>query len=79
MPYLRVWIHYVWSTKNRQPFLNDKLLCQDDYFAVSASESGLDAVRRYILNQEEHHKKKSFADEYKNLISKYGTPIKESR
>jgi putative transposase len=23
MPWVKVWIHFVWSTKNRQPFLND--------------------------------------------------------
>ena len=24
MPYIRVWIHFVWSTKNRQPILTDE-------------------------------------------------------
>ncbi len=118
MPYIKVYIHFVWSTKNREPFLNSKELrlkvwdhirdnarakgifldfvngysdhcrClvsmgmdqtiqkimqlikgessfwinknqlthqkfewQDEYFAVSVSESILDRVRDYIKNQ----------------------------
>jgi REP element-mobilizing transposase RayT len=48
------------------------LYWQNDYFAVSVSESGVDKVRAYIDNQEEHHKKKTFAQEYDEFISKYG-------
>ncbi len=25
MPYIKIWIHLIWSTKNRQPFLKDEL------------------------------------------------------
>ena len=25
MPYVKIWIHLVWSTKNREPYLNDKV------------------------------------------------------
>lgn len=25
MPFVKVWIHFVWSTKNRQPFLTDEI------------------------------------------------------
>ena len=35
----------------------------DEYFAVSVSESMISRIRTYIDNQEEHHKKKSFAEE----------------
>lgn len=139
MPFVKVYIHLVWSTKNRQPFLNSKDLrmkvwnhirenaqkkeifvdfingyqdhchClislgidqtiqkvvqlikgessfwinknnltkekfewQDEYFAVSVSESMVDKVRDYIKNQEEHHCKKSFQEEYDEFMSKYG-------
>ncbi|MEJ0103506.1 MAG: IS200/IS605 family transposase [Bacteroidota bacterium] len=139
MPYIRVWIHFVWSTKNREPILiqpfrnqlfghikenakkkgifldrvngyydhvhclislgsadtiektaqlikgessfwfnnksgfkTDRLEWQDDYFAVSVSESALDKVRKYIDNQESHHQKKTFAEEYEEFIRKYG-------
>jgi len=32
----------------------------------------IDRVREYIKNQEEHHKKKTFQEEYDEFISKYG-------
>lgn len=25
MPWVKVWIHFVWSTKNREPFLSDEI------------------------------------------------------
>src|SRR5690606_21753441 len=139
MPFVKVYIHFVWSTKNRYPFLNSKQLrlkvwnhirenargknifidfvngysdhchClvslgvdqtiqklmqlikgessfwinkngltlekfewQDEYFAVSVSESMLNRVREYIKHQEEHPSKKTFQEEYDGLICKYG-------
>ena len=48
---------------------------QDEYFAVSVSESLIDKVRDYIKNQEKHHQKKSFTDEYKEFIEKYNFTI----
>ncbi|MEZ4907674.1 MAG: IS200/IS605 family transposase [Saprospiraceae bacterium] len=139
MPYIKIYIHLVWSTKNRVPFLNtqelrnkvwnhikengkekeiyidfiggysdhchcllslgadqniskvvnllkgesshwinknnfikDKFGWQDEYFAVSVSESIVDNVREYIKNQENHHKIKSWNEEYDELISKFG-------
>jgi putative transposase len=139
MPYIRVWIHYVWATKNRELVLTDsirlhlfdhikqnaltkeiyldringyydhvhclislgsgqsidklaqlikgessfwpnnksglkapRLEWQDEYFAVSVSESALDTVRTYIDNQVAHHQKKTFAEEYDEFIKKYG-------
>ncbi len=57
---------------NKQNFFNKKFEWQDEYFAVSVSESMLDRVKNYILNQEEHHQKKTYQEEYFELISKYG-------
>lgn len=57
---------------NRQKLIKTKFQWQDEYFAVSVSESKVDAVRRYIRNQEEHHKKKTFKEEYDEFIQKYG-------
>ena len=45
---------------------------QDEYFAVSVSESMIETVRNYIRNQEEHHSKKTFQNEYEEFIVKYG-------
>jgi len=138
MSYVRIWLHCVWGTKNRIPFLNDsnkqtilthirenaigkdiyidfinghkehvhctislnaeqalskviqpikgessfwinknlftqgKFEWADEFFAVSVSESQIDNVREYIKNQEIHHKKKSWEDEYNEFIEKYG-------
>lgn len=140
MSYVRVWIHAVWGTKNRHPYLTKEVKQQviahikenakskqlhidtinghtehlhcliavnadtsisktlqlikgeaafwvnkqklteekfewaDEYFAVSVSESQLDNVRAYINNQEEHHKKVSFAQEYEKFMSTYKFP-----
>lgn len=48
---------------NQQKLTSQKFAWQDDYFAVSVSESQLNQVIRYINNQEKHHTKKSFAQE----------------
>ncbi|MDN3657025.1 IS200/IS605 family transposase [Ferruginibacter paludis] len=57
---------------NKQHFITEKLAWQDEYFAVSVSESALNIVRNYIKNQEEHHKKKTFQQEYDEFLTKYG-------
>lgn len=44
----------------------------EEYFAVSVSESIAQKVRYYIKNQEEHHKIKTFDEEYKDFIKKFG-------
>jgi REP element-mobilizing transposase RayT len=142
MPYLNIWIHLVWATKNREPLLKtidlrkqlfnhihengfDKNIhidfvngyiehahallslqadqtiskiaqlikgesshwinknnllpgqfeWQDDYFAVSVSESRVNAVRDYIKNQEQHHQKITFQQEYDEFMEKYGFGI----
>ena len=138
MPFVKVWIHFVWSTKNREPLLTDDIrqkvfqhirenakskdihldfiggytdhvhclislgtdrtiqktmqlikgessfwtnknrLCktkfewQDEYFAVSVSESILESVRKYIPNQEAHHRTKSFDEEFEGFMKRAG-------
>lgn len=139
MPFIKVYIHFVWSTKNRFPFLDSRALrmkvwehmrenakekgifidfingyedhchClvslggnqtiqkvmqmikgessfwinknqltkvkfewQEEYYAVSVSASMIDSVRNYIKNQEEHHGKRTFQEEYDEFIIKNG-------
>jgi putative transposase len=138
MPYVRIWVHLVWSTKGRTRILIDgfkeqlfahiienaarkdiRLDCingtvdhvhclillqadqsvskvmqlikgessrwanvsrlikthfewQDEYFACSVCESEVARVRRYIGNQEEHHRQKTFAEEYEGLLREHG-------
>ncbi|MDI6766910.1 MAG: IS200/IS605 family transposase [Bacteroidota bacterium] len=57
---------------NEQQMLKGKFEWQDDYFAASVSESMINKVRGYISNQEEHHRIKSFAEEYDEFMNKYG-------
>lgn len=59
-----------WVNKNK--LISGKLFWQDDYWAVSVSESHVESVRGYILNQEEHHGVKHFAEEIEEFINKYG-------
>ncbi|HVF31115.1 MAG TPA: IS200/IS605 family transposase [Pyrinomonadaceae bacterium] len=138
MPYIKVWIHLVWSTKNRIPFLTDairpavfqhiranakekgiylgflngyyehlhalislgseqtisnivklikgesshwinqnrltkrKFAWQNDYFCVGVCESMLDKTRNYIRNQEQHHSRRGFDEEFELMLTKYG-------
>ena len=139
MPFVKIFIHFVWTTKNREPFLdspqlrervwrhilenslrkgirvdrigghrdhchclmslgihqsiskvmqllkgessywiNKELLTkskfgwQDEYYGHSVSESALYNVRKYIENQEEHHRKTTFREEYQQLFGDYG-------
>lgn len=58
-----------WINKNQ--LIKPKFEWQDEYFAVSVSESIIDKTRAYIKKQEEHHLKKTFDQEYDEFISKY--------
>jgi len=57
---------------NQQKFILQKFSWQNDYWAVGVSESHLETVRKYIKNQEEHHKKKAFTEEVNEFMEKYG-------
>ena len=138
MPFVKVWIHFVWSTKDRMPaltkeirqkvfqhirenakekeifldfiggyvdhihclislgtgqeienivqlikgesshWINKNKLCkgrfawQEEYFAVSVSESILDNVREYIADQEKHHRIKSFDEGFDLFLKRAG-------
>jgi hypothetical protein len=41
---------------------------QKGYGAFSVSPSNVEGVRRYVLNQEEHHRRKIFQEEYVELL-----------
>ena len=59
-----------WINKNK--LTSNKFMWQDDYWAVSVSESMVPRTRSYILNQEEHHQKKNFKEEVDEFMKKYG-------
>ena len=50
---------------------------QEGYGVFSYSHSHIDKVYKYIANQEEHHKKQNFRDEYKELLDKFKVPYEE--
>ena len=141
MSYVKIWIHAVWTVKNRKPLLNQnvrqdmfkhihqnalekeilmekvgghnnhvhclfrlrnnqtienvmqlikgessywfnknnlgttKLYWQKEYFAVSVSEYQVETVKNYISNQEAHHKKKTWEEEYNEFIEEYGIKV----
>jgi REP element-mobilizing transposase RayT len=56
---------------NKQKLTKSKFEWADEYFAVSVSESMLGKVQDYINNQETHHKKTTFMQEYEEFIKKY--------
>jgi putative transposase len=45
---------------------------QQGYGTFSVSASNLEIVRRYIANQERHHRKMTFEDEFLGLLKKHG-------
>lgn len=56
---------------NRQNYFKGRFFWQDDYFAVSVSESQVEAVEKYIKNQEKHHSTKPFSEELEFFNRKY--------
>jgi REP element-mobilizing transposase RayT len=58
-----------WANKNLK--WTEKFGWQNDYFAVSISQSHFERVNGYISNQELHHQKKTFEKEYREFIQNY--------
>lgn len=56
---------------NKEGLVKGKLEWAHEYFAGSVSESQVDKVREYIKNQEEHHRKITFKEEFDAFIEKY--------
>lgn len=50
---------------------SEKLKWQENYFAISVSLNMIDRVRAYIDHQETHHQKRTFGEEYEELLKKY--------
>jgi len=62
---------------NEKKFVAGKFNWQQGYGAFSYSRSSLPNVIRYIQNQKEHHKKRSFKDEYIDFLKKFEIEYKE--
>lgn len=56
---------------NDQKWIAGKFSWQTGFGAFTYSQSHLDRVVKYILNQEEHHHKKTFQEEYLDFLKEY--------
>lgn len=63
------WIHETITIKN--------FAWQSGYGAYTVSPSNLDAVTKYIANQKEHHRHKTFQQEYVEFLKKSGVKYDE--
>ena len=50
---------------------------QAGYGAFAVSQSNIDSVRDYIANQREHHRAKSFEEEYRAFLKKHNIEFDE--
>lgn len=62
---------------NEKSFVRGKFSWQKGYGVFPYSHSHIERVYNYILNQEEHHRKKTFRDEYMELLKKFEIEFKE--
>lgn len=56
---------------NEKKLTRGRFSWQAGYGAFSYSRTHIDAVIRYIHNQEKHHKKKTFHEEYIEMLKKF--------
>jgi putative transposase len=62
---------------NEKKFSKFRFQWQEGYGAFSYSHSALDNVIKYINNQKEHHKRKSFKEEYIDFLHKFQIEFKD--
>jgi len=62
---------------NENRLTNTPFKWQQSASAFSVSKSDVDRVCKYILNQPEHHRKITFAEEYENFLKHYQESLKQ--
>ena len=62
---------------NQKGFVKGRFSWQEGYGAFSYSKSHIERVIDYIKNQEEHHRLKSFTEEYLEFLDKFQVPYNE--
>ena len=62
---------------NERRWVRGKFSWQEGYGAFSHSRSQLDHVVKYILNQEEHHRTKTFKEEYQKMLEQFEVEFDE--
>ena len=56
---------------NKKGFVSGKFRWQEGYGAFSYGHSQVEQVYRYVMNQKEHHKSRTFQNEYTELLKKF--------
>lgn len=56
---------------NDQHYIKSKFNWQNGYGAFSFSKSQRDTAIKYIMNQEEHHRTKTFKEEYLKMLNDF--------
>jgi REP element-mobilizing transposase RayT len=64
------WVHETWAARR-------DFTWQKGYGSFSVSQSNVEAVRQYIRNQEEHHRKTTFHDEFIEFLRRHEIPFDE--
>jgi len=64
---------------NKNKLVRGRFVWQRSASAFSVSKTDVDKVCKYILNQLEHHKKETFADEYEKFIKHYQETLKKNK
>ncbi len=62
---------------NGKKWIKGKFNWQEGYGVFSYSQSHIDRVIKYIMNQEKRHLKKSFSQEYHEFLEKFQLPYEE--
>ena len=62
---------------NKKKWVHGRFSWQEGYGAFSYGHSQLDTIIRYIQNQEKHHSRRSFRDEYLSLLRKFDIGFEE--
>ena len=64
-----------WINKNK--FVKGHFNWQKGYGAFSYSHSQIDQVAKYIIKQEQHHTKRTFQEEYLEILKRFNIPYDE--
>lgn len=62
---------------NKKKWVRGRFCWQEGYGAFSYGHSQLDTIIRYIQNQAQHHRRRSFKDEYLAWLKKFEIPFEE--
>ena len=62
---------------NKENLTRGKFQWQEGYGAFSHSRSQVNKVVNYITNQQEHHKKKTFLEEYQQILKDFNIEFDE--